>query len=704
MADFRRLATGFAVLAVLLAALFAPSSVFAQSIPGSNTNIQASLIADGPAVPGESLTLALLFRPNSEEWHGYWENPGDAGYGMQLEWDLPPGWQAGQPQYPVPERLLISGLMNHIYEGDYAVLVPVSVPEGVPATGSVPIGLKAQWLACTDKICVPEQGALQVTVGLGQGGNQDSRFAQWRAAIPAMIDADAVFQVSGQTLRIAVPIPHSLELGEPHIFIEDINLVNYAAPQVFRRAGDTLVAEIALSGNVAKPERIAGILSFGSGEGVRFQAVPGAVASGGSPVGAAPITGTGFALLLLAALAGGLILNIMPCVFPILSLKALSLARAGGHEKQARTEAVAYSAGVILACAALGGVMLALRAAGEQVGWAFQLQEPAFVVALLVLAVAITMNLAGLFSLPSIPLTRSGEPASAFATGLLAAVAATPCTGPFMAAAIGAALLMPAAQALLLFAVLGLGLALPFLLIGFVPSIRRLLPSPGPWMERFRRLMAIPMGLTALALIWLVSRIGGQGFALVTMILLFGVFAALAVVGRLQQSGKMAWPAFGLISAPFLIFAAFALPASYAEQDGQDAASLLDPVPFSDKALAQARASGRPVFIWFTADWCLTCKVNESVAIEREATRAAFAKSDVIAMRGDWTRRDPEITEFLTRQGAAGVPLYIWYRPGGEAAVLPQVLTPETLVILAGEGPAPASGTARSTGRAAGSD
>ena len=250
-----------------------------------------------------------------------------------------------------------------------------------------------------------------------------------------------------------------------------------------------------------------------------------------------------------------------------------------------------------------------------------------------------------------------------------------------MAVALGAALLLPPVQALLLFAVLGLGLALPFLLLGFVPALRSMLPKPGPWMERFRKLMAIPMGLTALALVWLTKQLGGEGFAMFALVVTMGVVIALAVVGRLQSAGKMAWPAFGLIAAPFLVFGAFALPSSYQPQASSAAESVLDPEVFSKEALAEARASGRPVFVWFTADWCVTCKVNESVAIEREATRAAFEQAGVVSIVGDWTQRDAEISQFLTQQGVAGVPLYLWYEPSAAAAeTLPQVLTPDMLI------------------------
>lgn len=643
-----------------------------------DANIAVELYADGAPVAGREWLLALRFTPKSPEWHGYWSNPGDAGQGMRLSLDLPAGWEAGAPLYPVPQRLVISGLMNHIYEGTYVVLVPVKVPAGAMVSGVPPVTGQVEYLACTDTICVPQDAVLRAKAG--------GDFARWRAEIAPLLDARASFAVTGQTLRLAIPLPASVGLAAPHAFIADERVVQYAAPQTFRRAGDVMVAEIALDERRAgDPQALSGILAFGDGAGVRFVAAPGAVPSGGEVIAgpaAAPIPPMW--TLVLGALLGGLLLNIMPCVFPILSLKALTLARAGESEAKARAEGLAYTAGVVLACVALGGVMLALRAAGEQVGWAFQLQEPGVVVALLVLAAAITANFAGLFELPSLSVNMGGERTGAFATGLLAAFVATPCTGPFMAAALGAALLLPAPQALMLFALLGLGLALPFLLLGFVPPLRRMLPKPGAWMERFRRIMAIPMGLTALALVWLTAQLGGKSFGLIALILVIGVLIALFVVGRLQRAGKMAWPAFGLVAAPFLAFALIALPAVYEAKAGGAKESIHAPLTFSREALAEARASDKPVFVWFTADWCVTCKVNEAAAIERESVREAFAAAGVVTMVGDWTLRDAEITAFLTEQGAAGVPLYLWYAPGASAPEqLPQVLTPDLLIAKA---------------------
>ncbi len=646
-------------------------------------NISAELIADGMPRAGEEWMLALRFTPSAPEWHGYWSNPGDAGLGMVVTLDLPDGWSAGEHLYPVPDTLLISGLMNHIYEGQYVVLVPIAVPADAVIEGVPQIGGFVEYLACTDRICVPQDAVLNA----GQAGISGGDFARWRAEIAPRLDAASQFELSGGNLRLSIPLPEAVSLSNPHVFIANLRLVDYAAVQTFRRAADALIIDIPLSEfRGDDPSSIGGILSLGEGTGVEFGALPGEVPTGGDMIaGPIGIDTPPLWTLILGALVGGLILNIMPCVFPILSLKAMALVRAGGSEAEARTEGIAYTAGVVIACVGLGALMLALRAAGEQVGWAFQLQSPSVVVVLMVLAVAITANFAGVFELPSID-TGSGArkgAGGAFATGLLAAFAATPCTGPFMAAALGAALLLPTPLALMLFAMLGLGLALPFLALGFVPALRRMLPKPGAWMETFRRIMAIPMGLTALALIWLVAQLGGRGFALFALVMVFGIVLALGVVGRLQKAGKMAWPAFGLIAAPFVIFAAFALPSSYEAGGAGRGESLISPQDFSREALALSRASGQPVFVWFTADWCVTCKVNESIAIERESTAAAFEEAGVIAIVGDWTVRDEEITAFLTEQGAAGVPLYLWYEPSedgrAEAEQLPQVLTPDML-------------------------
>ena len=630
-ASLTKVRHGLAMLLALLGALMLPAAGHAQE-----TYIDAALAVEGSVEPGSETRIAIRFSPVASEWHGYWSNPGDAGLGMRIEWDLPEGVSIGEFRYPAPQRLLIGDLMNHIFEGDYAVVAPLRLAEDAAIDGPFEIAGTALYLACTDEICVPQEARLRAVIGVGAGA-ADPRFAAFQSALAAPLDQPARFAIGQEHLRIAIPLPASLDVGVPHVFIENRELVAYAQEQSFARDGDTLIARIPLAGTGERPERISGIVRLGDGTALSFEAGPGEVPAGGEPISADGDTPPIWALLG-AALLGGLVLNIMPCVFPILSLKALSLAKAGGSERAARRDAIAYTAGVVLACLALGGLLLALRASGEAVGWAFQLQEPGVVVALFLLAVALTANFLGAFEIPGMAITGGGSSGrGSFATGLLAAFVATPCTGPFMAAALGAALVLPWPSALGLFAALGLGLALPFLLIGFVPAIRRALPQPGAWMETFRRWMALPMGLTALALGWLLWRMGGWSW--LAIVLVFGI----VTLGLLVQAGRTQ-----RTSQPVLLYG-IALVATFAgalllipkPTTPEASADILDSQPFSEVSLAQARAANRPVFVYFTADWCVTCKVNESVAIEREATGRALDAADAVVLRGDWTRRDP---------------------------------------------------------------
>ena len=685
--NYRRLVT---VLLQLCAALLALPALILPALilpaAASTTHIKPELVIEGPAAPGGTVQLAFLMKPD-KGWHGYWYNPGDAGLGLTPTWTLPAGAKSGELAYPVPQTLIVSGLMNHVYEHDYAVLTSLTLPANAAPGTRLPLRVKLDWLACTDQVCVPEQADLSGEVTVGGPAAPDARFDQWRAALPAPLGAKAVFAIEGGKVRIAIPLPAAVTLDRPHLFLGEHRVADYAAPQVFFRDGDRLVVELPRAKfEPLDVQRLTAVLRFdAAGNGVTLEAERGAVPAGGTPLASGGAAIPALWVLLLSALAGGLLLNVMPCVFPILSLKALSLARAGESEGQARAEGLAYTAGVVLACLALGVLLLTLRAAGQEVGWAFQLQEPLVVAGLLLLAAAITANLLGLFEFAVPGFASAGSPQGAFATGLLAAFAATPCTGPFMAAAMGAALLLPVAEALMLFAALGLGLALPFLAIAYVPRLRAMLPRPGAWMVRFRKAMAVPMGLTALALLWLSSRLAGGGFALAAGLIAVILIALLVLLGRRQNHGLAAGGRWWAMLGTVLLFGAAGLPGMVREGSAA-VSSVLPSQPFSEEALAKARASGKPVFVYMTADWCLTCKVNESAAIEREETAAAFAKAGVVVLRGDWTRRDPAITRYLTAQGAAGVPLYIWYPAGGGAPQqLPQVLSVGTLTGLVGE-------------------
>jgi thiol:disulfide interchange protein len=667
------------MIRIVCAALLALVAVPALAAPN---HITPSLVAESmtPAT-GSRVTLAFAMKP-APQWHGYWANPGDAGLPTRIAWTAPRGLVFGPLQYPVPQTLLIAGLMNYVYESDYAELVTLDVPTGLAKGTKLPILAKLDWLACNPQTCVPETATLAITLTIGDGAEAPAsraQFDRWRAALPRPLGADAHYQVANGRFRLEVPLPAAAIAEQPAFFPLTDGAIDYAAPQIATRDGDRLVIETAAKPNV--PARVDGVVKLGSATGLSFTALPGKVAA------ASPPSTKGGAGTLLAALGGailgGLLLNIMPCVFPILSLKALSLARAGGAESEARAEALAYTAGVVLVCAGLGAALLALRAAGGLAGWAFQLQDPHVIAVLLLLVLAIGLNLAGLFELPVISgggsLAGAGGVGGAFWTGALAAFVATPCTGPFMGAALGAALLLPAWGAMAIFIGLGLGLALPFLLLGFVPTLRRWLPRPGAWMDIFRHILAVPMLVTALGLAWILGRqagVNGMAIGLAAALLLaLGLWWA----GRRQVALRRGawWPALAALVLAGGLIAIVPRDAAVA------ATAAAGTETFSEARLAELRKQGRPVFLYFTADWCLTCKVNERVAIDRSDVTKAFAAKHVAVMVGDWTRGDPAISRFLSAHGRSGVPFYLFYpADGGEPRELPQVLTPGLLAGL----------------------
>jgi thiol:disulfide interchange protein len=659
--------------------------------PGKNAISASFLPETSVVVPGETVTLALIMRPE-KGWHGYWKNPGDSGIETQIAWELPAGLSAGPIQYPVPDQLTMAGLMNYIYKGDYAQLIDVKVPTGVAPGTKMPIRARIDYLACTDEVCVPETAnvATELQAGVAPGAQANrAMFDSFRQALPKPLGSEASFERAGDRFRLAIPVPAGLEIGEPYFFPLTDGALNYSARQTFSRAGDTLIVETDAPSNPATLPAVEGVLKLSDGNGLSLNAVPGVVPAAGAPMELAaeqPVLGASAVLAaLLGALIGGLLLNIMPCVFPILSLKALSLAKAGGDERAAKREALAYTAGAVLICLALGAALLALRAGGASAGWAFQLQDPRVILVLLLLTTAIALNLAGLFELPALTagdrLAAKGGVGGAFWTGALAAFVATPCTGPFMGAALGAALVLPTEVALAVFAGLGLGLALPFLLLGFVPALRRRLPKPGPWMGRFRRLMSVPMFFTALALAWILGRqagVNGMALGLVAAVL---IGLALWWVGQRQEQRGGVW--LPLAPAALAAIAAVMLVPTVASEPAQAAAQgVLKSEPFSEARLAALQQEQKPVFVYFTADWCVTCKVNEKGALERKAVADAFAERQVAVLVGDWTRGDAAIGRFLEKHGRSGVPLYLYYAPGKPVEVLPQVLTPSRLVSM----------------------
>ena len=683
----------FSIMLAFVALAIAPAADAQNRLGNTELNVPATLVAEAQQVKaGQSVTLAFVMEPKPT-WHGYWENPGDAGIGMSFDWTLPAGVTAGKAQFQVPDTLLISGIMNYIYKGDYAVLVNLTLSDDV-RPGPLPISVKSEWLSCTDEICVPEQDELSITlqvVGKDASTVLDKRFDGFRAALPRPLGSEASFAVSDDLFRLSIPLPANVEVDQPYFFILEDGVVDYAAPQTFSRDGDRLILETGARGDGF--DTITGILKIGDHDGFLITATKGDVAMTGLPLaGDGPKQEGSASLLFLAlggAILGGLLLNLMPCVFPILSLKAISLAKAGGNEAVVRRDALAYTAGVVLVATALGAVLLGLRASGAAVGWAFQLQDPRIIFVLLALVTAIGLNLAGLFELPNInfgnKLTRKDGAAGSFWTGALAAFVATPCTGPFMAAALGATIVLPPIAALVIFAGLGVGLALPFLLIAFVPAIRSRLPKPGPWLDSFRKIMAIPMFLTSIGLIWLLGRQIGTDALGLSLVFLLTVSLILWWFGGGQIKGLSRGALTSAAMVAAILGGIIALPGEEAMQDQKLAHSSGATLPseaFSEIRLSELRASGQPVFAYFTADWCITCKANEAAAIQRTETAEAFEAAEVAVLMGDWTRPDPVISRFLEKHGRAGVPLYLYYAPGEEPVILPQILTVATLTEL----------------------
>ena len=684
----------FAILLAFMAFAIAPAAEAQNRLGNKELNVPATLLAESQQVQaGQSVTLAFLMEPKPT-WHGYWENPGDAGIGMSFDWTLPEGVTVAKPKFPVPDTLLISGIMNYVYKGGYAILVNLTLSDKV-RPGPLPISVKSEWLSCTDEICVPEQDELSITlqvVARDAAGSLDKRFDGFRAALPRPLGSEATFSVSNDKFRLSVPLPAGVDIDEPYFFVKEDGIVDYGAPQKFSRDGDRLILETGARGD--ELDTISGILKIADHTGFLFTATKGEVAMTGLPLASdgAKEEGGNASLLFLAlggALLGGLLLNLMPCVFPILSLKAMSLAKAGGSESVVRRDALAYTAGVVLVATALGAILLGLRASGAAVGWAFQLQDPRIIFVLLALVTAIGLNLAGLFELPNInfgnKLTRKDGAAGSFWTGALAAFVATPCTGPFMAAALGATIVLPPIAALVIFAGLGVGLALPFLLIAFVPAIRSRLPKPGPWLDGFRKAMAIPMFLTAIGLIWLLGRQIGTDSLGLSLVFLLAVTLILWWFGGGQIKGLSRGALTGAAMAAAIVGGILALPGEEAmssQKLANTSSATLPSEPFSETRLSELRASGQPVFAYFTADWCITCKANEAAAIQRTETAEMFKAANVAVLMGDWTRPDPDISRFLEKHGRAGVPLYIYYAPGAEPVVLPQILTVATLTDL----------------------
>lgn len=674
----------------LCACLFLlPTSLFAAS-SAQTPPLTVDLLAEPtPLQSGKTITLGLRFRP-SPGWHIYWKNPGDSGLPPSVLWKLPPGWTAGPLQFPFPEKILVPPLVSYGYEETTILLTTLSIPAYEKIPSSFLIEADVDWLACRET-CLPGQAHLNLTLSTQPKPNPDLQalFDRARPDLPISLPHLPISaQTVGSTLQLIVE--PSTPVGPLHFFPEGDYLDEFKPSPTVILNSSKVQLTLPLKENAKLPPILTGILVAQNPwdhSGHRALEIslpltpplPRLRADGSSPP---------FTLTLLFAFLGGLILNIMPCVFPILSLKALHLVQISSESSSAaRREGVAFTAGVLLSLLALAGLLLILRASGQSLGWGFQLQSPPVVWLLLALLFALALNLLGLFEFQSLFVglaahNRGHGWTGAFASGLLAVAVASPCTAPFMGVALATAFTLPPLFTLLIFSFLALGFAFPVLLLSFFPPLLSFLPKPGSWMNTFKQILSLPMFAAVLWLAWVASRLSGPSALLPVLLGLSTLTLGLFLYGRGQRSfpppPTLHWSGLTLVLLSAL------LPALLLQTPSSSPASTLPAhhLPWSEEEVTRQLSAGRSVFIDFTAAWCLTCQVNQRLTLSRPEVQAAFRAKNVAFLVADWTRRDPAITAALQKYGREGVPTYVLLRPPPPSVpqLLPEIITPSIIL------------------------
>lgn len=714
----------FAVLPALVVALLLGAPLFsgdAKADPVQTGHIEVELVSQEAGVAPGSTVYVALRQKIQPGWHTYWRNPGDAGDATRIVWTLPAGWTAGDIVWPTPEKSRVGPLLDFAYTGEVLLPVPISVPANAQVGSVVTLKAAAAFLVC-EQVCVPEDAVVTLTLPVvagmpGTDPKWGAKVAETLAKAPKPAGLKAVFELQGSVLKLAVtgaPLKGA-DISGAFFYPYSGKVIEHPPEQAIERGPEGLTLSLTpgydFTQAEAKPTELSGVLAL-NGAAYEITATPGTIPAAAGGLGAPPAApakahgsaegaSLGLPLAVAFAFLGGLILNLMPCVFPILSMKAASLTAHAHDAGKTRVQGLAFLAGVVVTFLVLAGLLIAVRAGGAAVGWGFQLQSPAVVAALALLMLLVALNMSGVFEVgASVQGVASGASGSgiggSFLTGALAVLVAAPCTAPFMAGALGYALTQPPLLSLAVFLGLALGFAAPFVILAFVPALLGRLPRPGPWMDVLKKGLAFPMYATAAWLAWVYSQQTGSiplAALLAASVLvafaawLYGLAQARQIGGKgaavpfvlaaLSLAAAVALVVVGVRAAP-----AASTPAAAASAEAPAGPGLASE-PWSPEKVAALQAQGKVVMVDFTADWCVTCKVNEGTALKGQRLIDAFKASDAVLLRADWTKRDATIAAALAEHGRAGVPLYLVYPKGsGEPVILPQLLT-EGLVIEA---------------------
>lgn len=667
------------------------------SARSAHTEVQL-VAATTNVTPGATIDFALRMRMD-DRWHTYWVNPGDAGLETQLKWTLPQGWQAGEILWPTPMTLKLKDIVNYGYEGEIYLIVPIKVSEKAEPGSVASVSLRVEWLEC-DEICMPGSANLALELPVTEGHLVDSQWADAiataRSQMPQPLpswEARAWYENEHYTV-ILTNADSGHNPGKVVFYSVDAQ-IDPASPQLATLEDGRLILQLTRSPYAEVGTSLPAVLTAANGwdpgrPDVALSIQP-KIEPGPPPV-VATKTGTPDThlslLVIVGAFLGGLILNLMPCVFPVIGIKIMGfINQAGATRSHVVVHGLIFSLGVLLSFWVLAGILIVLRSGGEQLGWGFQLQSPAFVLTLTFLLFIFALSLSGLFEVGGRVMgagsrlsARSGLNGTFF-SGVLATVVATPCAAPFLAPALGAALALPPVDSFAVFTAIAIGLSAPYLLLSAFPGLIRLLPRPGPWMEAFKQLMAFPLYATVGYLIWVLA---GQLDAARLLNVLFGlVLVAMAcwIYGRYCTVSRAArTKAIGTIAAVIVLASGTVL--AFHQKHSE-----IEWLPWSPETVEEMLEAGRPVYVDFTARWCATCQVNKRVAFSSEEVVQLFLKHSVATLVADWTNRDPAITDTLAAYGRSAVPFNIIYFPGkDQPIILPELLTPDIVIDSLQEG------------------